>query len=93
MDRPETDGDEDVAYRDFETEETTPDTAVVRTVAELEGVEASELPGLYSTIDHLLDHLFSDPPADDAQARVEFTYAGYRVAVNQDGRSSFRRVE
>ena len=85
--------DDEVAYSEFDTSEATPNTEVVRTVAELEGVDPSEIPTLYGTVDHLLEHLFSDPPAVAAQARIEFTYAGYRIAVNQDGRASFRKVE
>ena len=80
-----------MTYREIDPERSV-EIEVVRAVADLEGVDPIDLPDIYSTVDHLLEHV-SDPPDDDAKARIEFTYAGYRIAVNQDGRTSFRKVD
>ncbi|PSP55565.1 hypothetical protein BRC82_05020 [Halobacteriales archaeon QS_1_67_19] len=70
----------------------TPGIDVAEIVAELEGSDVTEIPALYDTIDHLLEHLFSNPPPIEAQARLEFTFEGYRIALLQDGRATFMKV-
>lgn len=54
-------------------------------VADLEGRDSLELPTLYHQVDHLLEELFSDPPAPEAQVEISFTYEGYRIDVDQSG--------
>lgn len=48
---------------------------------------------LWETIDHVVDHIFSDPPSPDAQVQVTFTYEGYRITVEQDGTTKLVDVE
>ena len=60
-------------------------TALLRIVADLEECEMEELPSFWMQVDSLVDDLFSDPPSADANAQVIFTYAGYRIAVEQNG--------
>ena len=65
--------------------------SVARTVAELEDVETEELTPLYGCIDHVLEHIFSDPPVPAAEAEVTFSAEGYRITVEQDGSAVFRK--
>jgi hypothetical protein len=44
-----------------------------------------EMATMYGCVDGVLDDLFSDPPADEARMRIEFSYEGYRISVEQDG--------
>jgi len=48
---------------------------------------------VHGTIDHLLTHLFEDPPSADAQAKVQFHYAGYQITVHQHGGATFLRLD
>ena len=51
---------------------------MAKVIAELEGRD-TELPAVYETIDHLIQTSFSDLPDPEAQAVLQFSYAGYRV--------------
>ncbi|MDG5775744.1 HalOD1 output domain-containing protein [Haloarculaceae archaeon H-GB2-1] len=65
---------------------------VVETIADLEGVEVDELPSVHETVDGMVDNVFSNPPAPEAQVEVSFTYAGYRIRLHQDGNATFIKV-
>jgi hypothetical protein len=54
-------------------------------VAELEGREMDELPSLYTEVDHLLETLFQTPPSQQSQVKISFSYAGYRITIDQQG--------
>jgi hypothetical protein len=54
-------------------------------IAEVEGVALDELPSLYATVDHFVEGLYDDPPASAAHVELSFSYAGYRVNVDQAG--------
>lgn len=54
-------------------------------LAAVEGVDMDELPSLYGTIDHLVEALYDEPPAASAQVELSFSYAGYRVHLDQRG--------
>lgn len=82
-----------VVRRRFDTEAADPNVSVIEVVADLEGTEPGSLPPLYTQIDHLLEHLFSDPPVADADAKIAFTYNGYRITVRQDGRALFEPTD
>ncbi|MFC3958988.1 HalOD1 output domain-containing protein [Halovivax cerinus] len=79
--------------REFDTTQEDPNVAVVSALAEIEDVPVEELTPLYSCIDHILEHLYSNPPADEADVRITFTYNGYRITVEQDGRARFEPLE
>ncbi|WP_394739530.1 HalOD1 output domain-containing protein [Natronococcus roseus] len=83
--------DDGVVYRTFDVDEADPNVSVARTVAELENVETEELTPLYGCIDHILEHVFSDPPVPAAEAQITFSYEGYRITVEQDGNAVFRK--
>lgn len=61
-------------------------TSVVQQVAERAGVDATELPPLYDSIDpDALDAIFASTTSSTSRSgRIEFTYAGYRVTVSSD---------
>lgn len=87
------DRDPEVVHWEFDADETDPNVNVVEAVAELKGVEIDELTPLYTCIDNILEHLFSNPPVPSAQATIEFTYEDYRITVDQDGSATFRAHE
>jgi hypothetical protein len=69
-----------------------PTYEIVEMIASLEGKSSDELPSFYDTVDHLVENVFTDPPKPEAQVRLEFTYAGYRITLNQDGSAMFLKV-
>lgn len=84
---------DDIVHRTLNTDSGDPAVAVAETVAELRGSEPDELPATYNCIDGMLDELYADPPSAEAQMEVSFTYAGYRVTVEQDGTAKFVAVD
>lgn len=54
-------------------------------LATVEGVNMDELPSLYGTVDHLVEALYDEPPVASAQVELSFSYAGYRVHLDQRG--------
>lgn len=67
--------------------------SVLETIASAEDVDVTDLPPMYTRIDHLLDELFDEPPVDEAQIEVSFSYYGYRVTVNQGGTVTLRKLD
>lgn len=47
---------------------------------------------VYDAIDHFMSNLFTSPPPESAQAKIEFTYEGYRISVYQDGHTTFLKI-
>ena len=69
-----------------------PEIDLAEIVADLEGKDATNIASLYETIDHVVEHLYSNPPPIEAQAQLEFTYEGYRIELSQDGRATFMKI-
>jgi len=70
--------------------------AVIRSVSAVRGVDPTELPPLYDTIDpDGLDELFGPTVQGKSRsgARVQFTYAGCEVTVFSSGRVLIERPE
>lgn len=82
----------EIVHRDLDADVDSPAVAVAKAVAEIEGVAVDELSPTYDCIDGTLDELFSTPPSADAQMTVEFTYEGYRIAIEQNGHAKFVKV-
>lgn len=78
-----------IVRRELETDRENPAVEVAEVVADLEDKEQTDLATVYDCIDHVVDHIFSTPPAPEAQVRVEFSYEGYRITVDQDGYAEF----
>lgn len=85
--RGEADGD--VVDVRFDTDESDPALSVADVVAELEGQDPTELKLIYDASDHVVDHLFSEPPSPQADVEIAFTSEGYRVTIHQDGHATF----
>lgn len=77
---------------EFELDREAPEYELVRAIAAFEGKDTVELSPLYETINDLVEKLYTNPPRTDAEARLEFTYEGYRVVLTQDGHASVRKV-
>lgn len=73
----------------FDADIAEPGLAIAEAVAEIEGREPTDLAAIYGCIDHVVDHIYSDPPAPEANVEVSFDYEGYRVTVRQDGEATF----
>lgn len=85
-------GEMAATHWEFDVDQEDPEIDVAAVVAELEDRDTTELPPVYNTIDHLIETLFSDPPAPEAQAVIQFSYEGYRVNLNQDGHATFMKI-
>ncbi|WP_436929156.1 HalOD1 output domain-containing protein [Halosimplex halobium] len=69
----------------IEPRSTTAESELLELVAELRGVDATDLPSLYREVDHAVENLFKTPPSSDAQMEIGFSYAGCRVRIDQRG--------
>lgn len=83
------DDEMDATHWEFDVDEDQPEVPVATVIAELEGTQGTSLSPIYETVDDLIMRLFSDPPPPEAQARIEFTYEGYRILIHQDGYATF----
>jgi hypothetical protein len=63
-----------------------PCEAVVRRVANAEGVDPLELPPLYGSVDpDALNSLVDPMPGSGSVRRCDFVYNGYEVSITGDG--------
>lgn len=83
----------EIIHRNLDTDAGNPAIEVVGAVADIEGRNATELTAVHDCIDGILDELFSNPPAPESQAVVEFSYEAYRITVEQNGRATFVKTE
>lgn len=82
-----------IARRELSPEEGDPGPQIAEIVADLEDAEMTEMATMYGCIDGILENLFSDPPSDEAELTVAFSYEGYRIAVDQDGHTELVPME
>jgi hypothetical protein len=80
---------DEIVHRELDTDADNPAGEVATIVAELEGRDMEDLEPAWEVVDDILVHLFSDPPAPDAQAEISFTYEGFRITVEQNGTGTF----
>jgi hypothetical protein len=76
---------EEVVHRSLDTDRGEPNVQVAQMVADVKGVDAAELRNIYGCIDHTIDHIFSNPPASDANVEVTFDYENCRITIQQNG--------
>jgi hypothetical protein len=81
-----------IVHREFDTDRPDPEVDVASVIADIEDREVTSLPSMYDCVDDIINDLFSDPPAPEAQMQVTFTYEGYRVTINQDGTATFLKI-
>ena len=79
----------EVVHRELDPERGEPNVQIAEAVADIKEVDAAELQNMYGCIDHTIDHIFSDPPAPDANVEVTFDYEGCRITVEQNGDATF----
>jgi hypothetical protein len=48
---------------------------------------------MYEVTDHVIDNIFSTPPAAEAQFEVSFSYEGYRITLEQNGSMQLLKTE
>lgn len=78
-----------IIHRDLKTSGDEPAVLIVETVAEIEDKDPDDLSTAYRRLGHVLDDIFSNPPSPEAQLQVTFSYEGYRITVEQNGRAQF----
>ena len=66
---------------------------VLEAVADAESVDVVDLPPMYERIDHVLDELFGEPPAPEAQVEIAFSYHGYRITIDQSGSVRLKKLD
>jgi hypothetical protein len=91
---PETDeaNENRIFHRKVTPEAEEANESLLRLIANLERCEVTDLPPLYDQIDHMVEHLFTEPPPTDAQAELEFSYHGYRIELDQTGDVKFMKI-
>jgi len=88
-----TDSHEDeIVDRKLDPARENPGAQIAQIVADLEDEDPAQLTTMYGCVDGVIDHVLSDPPSQEAQLVVEFTYEGYRITIEQDGTVRFVKV-
>lgn len=64
----------------------------LETIAEIEGCDIEDLPRLWPAIGDILQHGFTTPPPQSANLLLEFTYAGYRIRLEQTGAATLVKL-
>ena len=82
----------DIVHRTLDTGRSEPVVQIAEIVAELENKNEDELTTTYEKLDHVLSHIFENPPEPEAQVEISFSYEGYRVTVEQNGDAQFVRT-
>lgn len=81
--------DDEIVHQELDKTRAEPAVQIAEVVASLEDEAEDELTPVYDQIDHVLSQIFSDPPDENAQIEVTFTYENYRVTVEQNGAARF----
>lgn len=87
------DTEREIIHREMDTDVDNPASEIATIVADIEGKDHAELATMYEIADHIIDHLFSTPPASEAQFKVSFSYEGYRITVDQEGALELMNTE
>lgn len=64
----------DIVRRQLETDQENPAVEIPEIVSELEEKDQTDMATIYNCINHTIDNIFSDPPAQEAQLQVTFNY-------------------
>lgn len=89
----EEDPEREIIHRELDTDVADPALQVAEAVAEIEGKDTTELASMYGCVDGVLDNIFTNPPAPEAQMMVKFSYETYRITIEQDGSATFVKTE
>ena len=85
-------GEDEIVYRELDTDREYPAVQIAEIVAELEGRNVGDLTSTYDCVDHVLENVLSEPPSPEAQLQVTFSYEGYRITVEHDGSAAFAKL-
>lgn len=85
----ENDPESEIIHRELDTSAESPASELAMAVADIKSEDETGLSPIWGCIDGMLDHLFSNPPAPDAQLEVTFSYEGFRITVEQNGAARF----
>ncbi|WP_232687479.1 HalOD1 output domain-containing protein [Halobacterium zhouii] len=85
--------DEEVFHHELETSRNEPSVQIAEIVASHEDTNEESLTPVYNQIDHVISHIFSDPPDPSAEVEVTFSYEQYRITVEQNGEATFVRTK
>jgi hypothetical protein len=83
----------DMVRRQLDTDVEKPAVQIVRTLADVEDRDPTEYTDIWGCADGVLGHLFSNPPAPEANMQITFDYEGYRISVDQFGDVAFRELQ
>lgn len=86
------DVESEIVHRELDTAAENPAVEIAKIVADLEEKDHADLATMYDVADHVIDNLFSQPPAPEAQFQVSFSYEGYRITVEQNGALQLMKV-
>lgn len=81
-----------IHHRNLKESDTDPEVALIHTLAEIKGVDETELTQLYFCINNMVENLFRSPPPAEATAQLMFSYEGYHITIYQDGHAVFQRL-
>lgn len=81
--------EQEIIEDELDTSRENPSIALAESVAELENKEPTDLSTMYECVDGVLDNIFSNPPAPEAQMQIEFSYEAYRITIDQNGTARF----
>jgi hypothetical protein len=87
------DGDRNIVRTEIDPDSATAEYDLLEIVAELEATDIEELPEFYGRVGHFVELIFKEPPAPEAQMNLEFSYAGYRITINQRGEVTLMNVK
>jgi hypothetical protein len=79
--------DDEIIHRELSTDMENPGIQIAEIIADLEGKEVNELTTVWDCIDGAIAEIFSNPPSAEAQVQVTYSYEGYRVTIEQDGKA------
>jgi len=92
-DKVEGNDETDIVRASIEPDPRTVEHDLLELIAESEGKAIDELPSFYDQVDHFVEMLFKRPPSPESQMQIAFSYAGYRVTVNQKGEVTLLNVK
>jgi hypothetical protein len=85
-------GEDIVAQRQLNADRGDQMIQLVELIADIDDVEPTEISPIYRDIDSLVSDFFGSQPPSRGDATLAFSYQGYRIHVQQDGRTTVREL-
>lgn len=82
--------EQSVHKRDIKEGDAEPQMELLQAIADFKGVDESDLDPFYSTVDHLVEYMYSNPPSPEAQTELTFVYEGFRITLFHEGTAIFQ---